>query len=152
MQPQQDKRRRRRAAVGLLRSLVFLAALIALAVALSLRRAGPRVAAITLATALDDRYRPVEVTDAYDPGDTFFVSVRLEDYRADDDIVARWYYQDSAITDTPLEAEGLSGDIDAGFVLRNEDPPWPVGQYRVEILHEDRVIGSAEFVVASDSP
>ncbi len=128
------------------RSLAFLAILIGLAVFYSLRSQPPRVISITPATALDDAYRPINATDTFGPEDTFFIAVELKGYRGDAPLVARWYYEDEMITDTPLDAP-LQGDIYAGFVLRNDDPPWPTGQYRVEIRIRDQALGDRTFRV-----
>ncbi len=134
--------------VGLLRSLVFLILLVVLAVAFSLRNRGPSVRSITPATALDDAYRPVEATTVFGPNDTFFVSVKLAGYGAGDPLHARWYFGGSFITETSLNFDH-SGDIDAGFVLLNENPPWPVGSYRVDIVYDGEVLGTASFRVES---
>ena len=99
-----------------------------------------------MATALDDRYRPVEVTDTYKPDDTFFASVEVKGARSDEPLRARWFYEGEEITTSPL-ASDLAGDLYAGFVLSNQDAPWPVGSYRVDILYEDDVLGSTSFKV-----
>jgi hypothetical protein len=103
-----------------------------------------------MATALDDAYHPVETTTIYKPEDTFAVSVTVKDYRGDEPLIARWFYQGAKITDTPLAGD-LKGDITAGFVLQNQNPPWPSGGYSVEILYKDQILGSTVFTVkASD--
>lgn len=131
---------------GLVRSIVFLLILVALWIAFSIQGRGPTVTKVVMATALDDQYHPVEITETYHPTDTFAVSVEVKHYRHDDPLVARWLYQGSEIKRTPLSSE-LAGNIDAGFVLHNSNPPWPIGRYRVEILYDDSVLGSADFSV-----
>jgi hypothetical protein len=70
----------------------------------------------------------------------------VKNYRSDDPLVARWLYEGSEIDRTPLSSD-LTGNIHAGFVLQNSNPPWPIGKYRVEILYNDSVLGSANFSV-----
>jgi hypothetical protein len=98
------------------------------------------------ATALYDTYQPVEATDIFRPADTFFVSVKLSDFRPGMDLFARWKYQGRLITETDLSANG-AGEGYAGFSLMNDNPPWPVGDYTVEIVSADVVLGRAAFRV-----
>jgi hypothetical protein len=132
--------------LGIARSVLFLIALIGLAIFFSERSAVPTIQSITTATALDDDYHPVDTTTIYSPEDSFAVSVTVKDYRGDEPLIARWSYQGSKITDTPLTGD-LIGDITAGFVLQNQNPPWPSGEYTVEILYKDETLGSMNFTV-----
>jgi hypothetical protein len=113
---------------------------------LPLRVHAPIVRSITPTKDLDNAYRPIEPTESFRPYDTFYVSVELENYRAGDPLYARWYYENSDITQTSLNVN-LDGDIFAGFVLHNDQPPWPAGVYRVDILYEEQLIGSETFRV-----
>ena len=99
-----------------------------------------------MATALDDAYHPVDIAKAYSPMDTFAVSVEIQGYQEDGSLIARWFYEGTKITDTPLTGN-LRGDITAGFVLQNENPPWPTGEYSVEILYKDRALAKTSFMV-----
>lgn len=139
-------RRRRSPIVGLLISLGMLLGLVVVAALLATQRSGPSVLSITPAKSLDDAYHPIDPTDTFAPEDTFFVSVELDDYDNDSPLLARWYYEESFITETHLEFD-YEGDVFAGFVLLNEDPPWPLGRYSVEIVYRERVLGSADFRV-----
>ena len=132
--------------VGLIRSLVFLLILVALWIVFSIQGRGPTVTNVVMATALDDQYRPVHITQIYQPTDMFAVSVEVKNYRSADPLVARWLYEGGEIDRTPLSSD-LTGNIHAGFVLQNINPPWPVGRYRVEILYDDEVLGIANFSV-----
>ncbi len=137
---------RKKQMVGIIRSAAFLAVFVVLGVVLALRSRPPRVTSVTLATALDDAYRPVDTTTVYAPEDTFFVSVQLQGFRQGMNLKARWRYDGGVIKETPLETD-TSGDGYAGFVLRNDAPPWPDGPYSVEILYDGQVVGSAAFRV-----
>jgi hypothetical protein len=125
--------------------VAFLVALVG--VGLLIRRPAPlRVLSVTPTRALDDLYRAVEPTDTFSPQDTFFVSVELQGYRPDMTLVARWRYEGEVITETELETTD-SGSGYAGFALRSEALPWPAGEYSVEIVYQERVLGSATFRV-----
>ena len=133
---------------GLLRTVLLLIGLIAVSVLMA-RRNRPEVLAVIPATALDDLYRPVEVTDTYSPDDVFFVSVEIENYDPYSPISARWLYEGDMIAETPLEIEGMV-DRYAGFALRSDVAPWPAGDYTVEIVYKNRVLEEASFRVEGD--
>ncbi len=137
--------RRRRNIRGIVTSLAILVGL-AVVTLLFHRPTEPEVLSVTLATALDDLFRPIEATEHYDPDATFFASVRLRHYRSDMELWARWSYEGQLITETLLETSD-SGEGYAGFALRNDDPPWPSGHYTLEVVYQDRVLGSADFQV-----
>ncbi len=103
-----------------------------------------------MATSLDDAYHPVDTTTLYSPEDSFAVSVEVQGYRGDEPLTARWFYGEAKITDTPLTGD-LRGDITAGFILQNENPPWPPGEYSVEILYKDLTLDKLSFTVEAAS-
>jgi hypothetical protein len=135
---------RRSPLVGLAISLATLAALVALA--LTLAGAEPTLAHLTPATALDDGFEPVEVTDTFKPDATFFVSAKIANYRSDQSIKARWRLNGENIGDTPLTTNGTQGNITAGFSLSRQ-LPWPAGRYTVDILNGDKILGGTSFSV-----
>jgi hypothetical protein len=137
-------RSRRSPLYGIVISLIVLAALIALALTMS--GGDPQVTHITTASALDDGFDPVSTTDTFQPRDTFFVSVNINNYRSDQDIRARWRLDGGKIGETSLETHGASGNITAGFSLSNPNP-WPAGRYTVEIVFGDKIIGTTSFRV-----
>lgn len=154
--------RQRRAMWGIARSLIMLVALTGLCVWMALRSRPseptgltstpavsprpPKVLEVVPATALYDTYRPVKATDVFHPEDTFFVSVKLSDFQPGMALSARWKYQGNLITETNLSADD-AGEGYAGFSLLNDNPPWPVGDYTVEIVYGDAVLASAAFRV-----
>ena len=133
---------------GVFRSVLILIGLIVVTV-LMVRGNRPDVLNVIPAAALDDLYRPVEVTDTYSPDDVFFVSVEIENYDPYSPISARWLYEGDVISETPLEIEGTV-DRYAGFALRSDVAPWPAGDYTVEIVYKKRVLGKAAFRVEED--
>ena len=139
-------RPRRSPRMGIAISLVTLALLVSLA--LLNNRPAPQVTHIATASALDDAFEPVTATDTFKPADTFFVSVKISNYRSDEDIRARWRFNGDTVGETPLETRGTDGNITAGFALSNQKP-WPPGRYSVDILYGDSVLSSADFHVGS---
>lgn len=107
----------------------------------------PQVTGIMLASAFDESFRPVEVVEGYGPDDRFSVSLALQNYDPDDPLSARWYYGDTLITETRLGTRD-AGDGYAGFELVNNNPPWPVGMYTVEVRWRDRVLAELSFEVS----
>jgi hypothetical protein len=138
--------RRRKYMWSIVRSVLALGVMIALGVWLARLPRPPRVLEVVMATALYDDYRPVVATSLYHPKDTFFASVHLSDFAPDTDLLARWSYQGNTITETALDTKD-AGQGYAGFSLDSGNQPWAVGDYRVEIVYRDEVLGSAAFRV-----
>ncbi len=107
----------------------------------------PGVTEIMLVSAFDETFRPVEIVEGYGPNDRFSVSIALQNYDPDDPLSARWYYDDSLITETWLGTQD-AGDGYAGFELVNNNPPWPVGTYAVEVYWRDQVLAGLSFEVS----
>jgi hypothetical protein len=101
-----------------------------------------------MAAALDDLYRPIEVTDTYHPGDTFFASVEISDYRGGKPLIARWFYYGMEIDTSAYEGEQVGSGY-VGFTL-NSDLPWQVGDYRIDILYDDKLLNRADFTVVAE--
>ncbi|NDJ52489.1 MAG: hypothetical protein GYB68_05300 [Chloroflexi bacterium] len=111
------------------------------------------VTEIQAARDLDSGFRPVEPTDQFTPAESFAVSVRLQNYRTGDQIVARWRYGAEVIEQTALLADGIGAGY-AGFRLDNANP-WPLGRYSVEIVQvfangEERQLGVTSFEVVGE--
>jgi hypothetical protein len=106
----------------------------------------PIIKEVRVAAALDDQFRPIGVTDVYAPENDFFVSVEVTNYDGTDPLIARWLYEGKEITQTRLASQ-LAGTLHVGFTLHNENPPWPTGRYRVDILYNDKILESATFEV-----
>jgi hypothetical protein len=147
---------------GIGRSLVMLVALTGLCVWMALRSQPSGLTGVLLtptlpprplevievipATALYDTYEPVAETDVFHPQDTFFISVKLSGFQPGMELSARWKYQGRLVTETDLSADD-AGEGYAGFSLINDNPPWPAGEYTVEIVSGDAVLGGAAFRV-----
>ncbi|MBN1428210.1 MAG: hypothetical protein JXB07_07485 [Anaerolineae bacterium] len=146
--------RRRKYHWSIIRSVLAIGVMVVIGVSMAMSNRLPRVLDVVPATALYDDYRPVGATDVFHPDDVFFVSVRLRGFRIEMDLAARWLYQDQVIAETALDADNIDrgdgqggGEDIVGFLLRNDNPPWPVGRYTVEIIHNNQVLGSASFRV-----
>ncbi|MBN1310162.1 MAG: hypothetical protein JXB30_02005 [Anaerolineae bacterium] len=155
MRPRLDPQSRRRKYIwSIVRSVLMLIAMVALGVTFAVGNRSLQVLDVVPATALYDNYQPVEATDVFEPDDVFFVSVRMNDFRPDMELAARWSYQGEIIAETKLDPNYIDagdgtghGEDFAGFVLMNDDSSWPVGNYIVEIVYEGEVLGSAKFRV-----
>jgi len=137
------KRRSARRAVLL---IIGAGLLLALLLAVASRPRPPRVLSIVTATALDDTYRPIATTEVDGPEDVVDLSVERQGDRPNPPIRARWLDGSQVITEMDL-AGSSSGDGFAGFELRNERPPWPTGEYRVEVWWKEQRLSSLSFRV-----
>lgn len=91
-------------------------------------------------------YAPIDITSQFSPGDTFYCAVEVAEAERDTEIVARWYFGDSLISETTYTTEA-SGTGYVAFELTSQQP-WPEGLYRVEILSAGVVLRSIEFRVS----
>jgi len=91
-------------------------------------------------------YAPVDVTSQFAPADAFYCVVQVANAGRDTEIIARWYFGSSLISEAVYVTEE-QGTGYVAFELTNQQP-WPEGLYRVEILSADVVLRSVEFWVA----
>ena len=72
----------------------------ALLVLLAAQPVTPAVTTVqaTMARALDARFNPLDPTGIFLPGETFYLSVRLEGAPANSMVTARWVYDGTPIT------------------------------------------------------
>jgi hypothetical protein len=132
-----------------MRSIVVLVLLVALWIVFAQQGRGPVVNSVVMATALDSQFKPVEVTESYNPDEDFFASVNIQDYSGSKPLIGRWMYEGSEF-DTSAYDGDQAGSGYVGFTVHS-DIPWQPGRYRIDILYEDEVLGSASFeVVAGD--
>jgi hypothetical protein len=106
----------------------------------------PSVSEIVLSRGLSADYRPLAPTEHFTPDEPFHWSVLMRGLRPGVVVSARWLYGDQLIRRTDYVVQ-QSGNGYVGFELTNDRPPWPAGAYRVEILVDDEVAGSATFSV-----
>jgi len=116
-----------------------------MAVWISCSSAGLHVTKITSARALDSNFQPVAPTDRFGPGDTFYISVRLEGYRPGLALRAKWSYEGQPIHETQLDTAHI-GDLYAGFSL-SSDAPWASGRYSIDIVLDSNVLATLSFRV-----
>jgi hypothetical protein len=91
-------------------------------------------------------YVPIDITSQFSPTDTFYCAVRVAGAERNAEIVARWYFGDALISETPYATE-TTGTGYVAFELTNQQP-WPEGLYRVEVLSAGVVMRAVEFRVA----
>ena len=90
-------------------------------------------------------YAPIDITSQFSPDDNFYCAVRVADAERDTEIVARWTFGDSLISEETYTTEA-SGTGYVAFELSSQQP-WPEGLYRVDILSAGVVLRSVEFRV-----
>lgn len=110
---------------------------------------GMRIQAV-LATALDESFNPVAVTEGYRPRDAFYLSARVEGVPPRSIVSVRWHFGNALIS-AQDQATGLRDEPHVlGFTLRRSDADWPEGSYRAEILLAGELVGTLSFAVSAD--
>jgi len=121
----------------------------ALLVLLAAQPVTPAVTTVqaTMARALDARFNPLDPTGIFLPGETFYLSVRVEGAPANSMVTARWVYDGTPITQQDQALGGSEAAYVLGFELRRTDALWPTGNYGVELLLNGQLAGEVGFVV-----
>ena len=111
----------------------------------------PSVEAAVMAGSLDANYEPVDMTNVFDPTDTFYCSVKVTDLEGGSEVTARWFFGSELLGEYTYAAEaGGSGHI--GFNL-SPAGTWVAGNYRVDIYLNGELAQSAAFsVVGAEAP
>jgi hypothetical protein len=91
-------------------------------------------------------YAPIDVTSQFSPTDSFYCVIQVADVESKTQIVARWRFGNTVISETIYTTEE-QGSGYVAFELTS-DQPWPEGVYQVEILSGGAVMDSVEFRVA----
>jgi len=94
-------------------------------------------------------YVPIDITSQFSPSDTFYCVLQVAQVEHETQIVARWHFGDTFISETTYTTED-EGSGYVAFELTSQQP-WPKGIYRVDILSAGRVIESVEFSVTKES-
>ncbi len=104
------------------------------------------VESVTMSYALDADYRPMQPTEHYAPQSRFYCAALVRGLRPGMVVSARWLYQGNLIKRTDYVVQ-QTGNGYVGFELTNDKPPWPEGQYSVEILIDHVHAGGTAFTV-----
>jgi len=107
---------------------------------------GPVVESVTPSHGLGGDYRPLEPAENFAPEETFYCAVLMRGLQPGVVVSARWLYQGNLVKRTDYVVQ-QTGNGYVGFELANDSPPWPAGQYSVEILVDHSRAGTAGFTV-----
>jgi len=110
---------------------------------------GPSVSNLTTASEIDmDTYEPITETSSFTSSTAeIYATFDIDGYDIGTEVVGQWYYvtDDMMITDVSLVTEYENQY--AYFSLTRPFAGWPLGQYRVDILINDDVVDSVDFVI-----
>ncbi len=109
---------------------------------------GPSLVVLDAVTSrgVGNDYAPIDITSRFSPTDTFYCILQIAGAEQDTELVARWYFGGTLITETTYITEN-EGTGYVAFELTNQQP-WPEGLYRVEVLSAGVALRSVEFRVA----
>ena len=125
----------------------ILVALVLLLSACDIIGGGPSIADITLTTALNTDYCPVDEVTVYSPEEDFNCSVRASNLGSGSIITFRWYFGEQLVEEANYRFE-TGGSGCAGNEMKCVSPcPWPRGGYRVEVYLDGRLERTAAFAV-----
>jgi hypothetical protein len=86
-------------------------------------------------------------SDAFQPADTFYVSVKTEGSGPSATLTARWTYEDGQVVDESRQTIApAAGATFTEFHLSRTDG-WPAGGYTVEVLLDGASAGTRDFKV-----
>lgn len=108
------------------------------------------VTTVDLGNAVDGSQRVTTPMAAFSRNDTIYASVATTSADATGPasgrLAARWTYQDGQVVDELSQDFNFSGSGHTVFQISNPEP-WPVGTYKVEILHDGNVVQTRQFEV-----
>jgi hypothetical protein len=108
----------------------------------------PALQRIVLSRGLAADYSPLAPTEHFSPDEPFYCAALFTGLRPGVLISARWLYRGDLIRRTDYVVQ-QSGNGYVGFELSNASPPWPAGEYQVEILVDHQPAGRTVFAVAA---
>jgi hypothetical protein len=107
-----------------------------------------KIIEVILSKEVDDSGKPKEVYDKFYPDDIINASVKLNCKKKDDLISVKWYRGEDEL----LDEEQFT--IEDDYFLENyivftisNDEPWPLGDYSLEVSHNDLLEGSYTFEI-----
>jgi len=100
--------------------------------------------------------QPGEVANQFRPDEPFYMLIKYHGMHPEDHLTVRWYKIDSTGKTLLFEEKGGRFDRAAGTALSKielEGTPWPLGNYRVELLVNGVPVGTGDFeIVPSTQP
>jgi hypothetical protein len=108
--------------------------------------AGVEVTEVRLGRTVTPDQRVAAETDQFGTQDTVYASVATQGSANNVALTARWTYQDGQVVDERREMISPTGPANTVFHVANPGG-WPAGNYRVEILINDRTAETRQFTV-----
>jgi hypothetical protein len=108
--------------------------------------AGVEVTEVRLGRSVTPDRRVSAETDSFGTRDTIYASVATQGSANNVALTARWTYQDGQVVDESRENISPTGPANTAFHIFNPGG-WPAGNYRIEILVNDRAAESRQFTV-----
>lgn len=105
-----------------------------------------RVTEVDLGRSVGSDRRIANETDDFRQNDTVYVSVLTSGNAPSATITARWTYQDGQVVDSSSQTIAPNGTNATEFHI-SQPNGLPTGNYRVQILLNDREVESEEFEV-----
>jgi hypothetical protein len=112
------------------------------------------VIGVTFSKEVDNLGKPVEVFNKFYPDDIIKASIKLNRKKKGDYIGVKWYRGDDELLGE--DQFNIKDDYYLEnyivFVVSN-DEPWPIGEYRLEVFHNNLLEGSHSFeIVRKEMP
>jgi hypothetical protein len=108
--------------------------------------AGVEVTEVRLGRSVTPDRRVAAEADRFGTQDTIYASVATQGSANNVTLTARWTYQDGQVVDERRETISPTGPANTVFHLANPGG-WPTGDYRLEVLVNDRSAESRPFSV-----
>ncbi len=137
-------------------SLIFVGLLLAVGICViggstiySVLRPPPSVDGVTLTTAVDSGFKATSPTTTFKPTDKFFASVQVSNIVVGTKVDSRWYFGADEVTGgrTSITSD-KTGSGYYSFSLSSASG-FPVGDWKVEIYLDGKLVNTTTFKVAS---
>jgi hypothetical protein len=110
----------------------------------------PSIGDVVTAKSLDDSYKPVDATTTYQPQDTFFVSVHVQDLVEGSVVKVQYKLEGEVYEESTLTAD-KAGSGYYGFSLKPPELGHASGVYDLEVYLDDVLAKTVTFTVAGDA-
>ena len=111
-------------------------------------QAGITVTGIDVGRSVTADKTIADETDAFEPADTFYVSIKTDGSGPSATVTARWTYEDGqVVNESTQNIAPTTGVTVTEFHLSRADG-WPAGAYKVEVLLNGVSAGTQDFKVS----
>jgi hypothetical protein len=108
--------------------------------------AGVEVTEVRLGRSVTPDRRVAAEADRFGTRDSIYASVATQGSANNVTLTARWTYQDGQVVDESRETISPTGPTNTTFHVFNPNG-WPAGNYRIEILINERQAETRQFTV-----